>query len=427
MKIRLYNARILTLDNSFEIKRGEVWTEDDRVVYIGEKKQDMPLFDREIDVNDNLLMPSFKNAHTHSAMTFLRGYAEDMPLEQWLNEGVFPMEARLSEGDCYAFSKVAMLEYIEGGISACMDMYNFEEDNVRAAADCGVRIVLSGPLNNFVGSVEKEKAFFERFNGNNSLVSKKLGFHAVYTTDEVILRQLATAANEFNTQVCTHCSETKTEVENCLKATGKTPFEYLDSLGLFSNGGTIYHGVYLTDKEIEIIKAKNVSVVTCPASNLKLASGIAPLCKLLKAGVNVGIGTDGPASNNSLDMFREMYLAAVLQKYSTGDAKAMRAEDVLYMATVGGSRAMGLLDCDVLREGKKADIIMLDLQKPNMQPENDIVKNIVYSGSKKNVKMTMIDGKIIYMNGEFFLNESTREIYALAKKAKEDLRGRNNG
>lgn len=424
MKIRLYNAEILTLDGGFDIKSGEIWTEDDKIVYIGGKKDNILSFDREIDAGGNLLMPSFKNAHTHSAMTFLRGFAEDMPLEKWLDEGVFPMEAKRIEGDCYAFSRVAMLEYIEGGISACMDMYAFEEDTVRAAADSGVRIVLCGPLNNFTGSIERERELFEKYNGKNPLVSKCLGFHAVYTTDERLLCEMAELARELKAPVYTHCCETKTEVENCLKTTGKTPLEYLDGFGIFDNGGGIYHGVHLTEREIEILKDKNISVITCPASNLKLASGIAPLYKLCKAGINVGMGTDGAASNNSLDMFREMYLATVLQKYSLDDAAAMEAETALYMATVGSSKAMGLFDCDVLKEGKKADIIMLDLKQPNMQPKNDIVKNIVYSASKKNVKMTMINGRIVYMNGEFYLKDGPDVIYEEAEKAAKALRER---
>lgn len=422
--IRLYNARILTLDGGFDIKRGEIWTDEGKIAYIGGEKQDMPLFDREIDAQGNLLMPSFKNAHTHSAMTFLRGYAEDMPLEKWLNEGVFPMEARRIEGDCYAFSRIAMLEYIEGGISACMDMYAFEEDTVRAALECGVRIVLCGPLNNFTGSIERERELFEKYNGKNPLVSKKTGFHAVYTTDEKLLGQLSNLARELKTGVYTHCCETEAEVKNCLRATGKTPLEYLDGLGMFDGGGGIYHGVHLTEREIDIIKEKNISVITCPASNLKLASGIAPLCELREKGVNVGIGTDGAASNNSLDMFREMYLAAVLQKYRLRNAAAMEAEAALYMATVGSSRAMGLFDCDVLREGKAADIIMLDLKQPNMQPENDIVKNIVYSASKKNVKMTMINGRIVYRNGEFYLKDAADKIYAEGERAARALMAR---
>ena len=424
MRTRLYNAKILTLDGGFDITEGEIHTNGGEIDYIGKPKADMPHFDTEIDVKQNLLMPTFKNAHTHSAMTFLRSFADDMPLESWLNDRVFPMEARLGEGDCLKFCAVAMLEYIEGGISAFMDMYAFEEETVRAASEAGMRVVLSGPLNSFTGSLAREAQLYEKYNGSDILVSKQLGFHAVYTADRELLEGLAELSHSLKTPVCTHCSETRTEVNDCIRATGMTPLEYLDSLGMWDHGGVIYHGVYLSDKDIDILKEKNISVITCPASNLKLASGIAPVERLIREGINLGIGTDGAASNNSLDMFREMYLAAVLQKYITGDAAAMPAEQALYAATVGSARAMGLSCCDVLARGKAADIMMIDLYAPDMQPQNDIIKNIVYSASKKNVKMTMVNGKILYMDGEFYLPSDTDRITAEASRAAEALKFR---
>ena len=193
-----------------------------------------------------------------------------------------------------------------------------------------------------------------------------------------------------------------------------SPVKYLDSVGMFEYGGGGFHGVWLNDEDREICAAKNVSIISNPASNAKLASGIADLCALLDKGINVALGTDGPASNNALDMFREMYLASVLPKLAREDAAAMDAAAVLRMATVGGAIAMGLSDCDVLAEGKKADIIMLDMHRPNMQPENNLIKNIVYSGSKENVKMTMVDGKILYEDGMFFVGRDPEEIYQRA-------------
>lgn len=423
MRIRFYNARILTLDNSFDIISGELWVNNGKIEYIGDKKKDMPIFDKTINVENNLLMPGFKNAHTHSAMTFLRGYAEDMPLETWLNERVFPSEAKLEEGDCYNLVRLAMLEYIEGGITSCMDMYAFEEETVQAAEDIGMRVVLSDPMNDFSSSISRQEELYKQFNGGSELVSKVLGFHAVYTTSEPLLKELAAIAHKYKAPVYTHCSESESEVQNCIKEHGKTPVEYLNDMGIFDYGGAIYHGVHLTDKDCEILKQKNVSVVTCPSSNLKLASGIAPVAKLAEMGINVGIGTDGPASNNALDMFREMYLVSTLQKYFLKDASAMPAESVLKMATVGSARAMGLNDCDCLRKGKCADIIMLDLKQPDMQPENNIVKSIVYSASKKNIKMTMINGNIVYMDGIYYIGESLDNIFAAATQTAERLKG----
>ncbi len=432
MRTRLYNAKILTMDKGFDITEGELWVRDDKIEYIGLERgldkslsyKEKPVFDREINVENNLIMPSFKNAHTHSAMTFLRSFADDMPLESWLNDRVFPMEAQRRQGDCYSFAKVALLEYIEGGISAFMDMYAFEEETVQAARDLGVRLVLCGAVNNFTGSIKRELELYEKYNGKTPLVSKRLGFHAVYTTDDKLLRELSDLAYSLKAPVFTHGCETKTEVDGCIKANGKPPVEYLESLGMWDYGGGIYHGVYLSKKEFEILRERGMSVITCPASNLKLASGIAPVEELCAGGINVGIGTDGAASNNCLDMFREMFLVTALQKHRLNNAAAMSAEKVLYMATVGSARAMGLNNCDVLAEGKAADLIMIDLNMPNMQPPNDIVKNIVYSGSKKNIKMTMINGNIVYMNGVFNISQNVDNIFADAKRAAAEIKGR---
>ncbi len=185
---------------------------------------------------------------------------------------------------------------------------------------------------------------------------------------------------------------------------------------MFEYGGGGFHGVWMSEKDQEICQKKKISIVSNPSSNLKLASGIADLCGLLEKGINVALGTDGPASNNALDMFREMYLASVLPKVTKQDASAMDAAAVLKMSTVGGSKAMGLDDCDTLSEGKCADLIMIDMHRPNMQPENNILKNIVYSGSKENVKLTMVDGKILYENGVFYTEEPAEEIYERANR-----------
>jgi len=216
-----------------------------------------------------------------------------------------------------------------------------------------------------------------------------------------------------------HCQETEYEVETCLERTGKTPIAYLDSLGVFDYGGAIFHGVVVGEEDIEILRSRGVLVVTNPASNLKIASGIAPIHKYLEHGVEVAIGTDGPASNNALDMFREMYLTTVLQKVTCKNPEAVPAMEVLKMATINGAKAMGLIDCNYLDIGKKADIIMIDLQQPNMQPLQNIAKNVVFSGSKSNVKMTMVNGKVLYQDGEFIQDVTKEEIY---KKANEIAR-----
>ena len=227
---------------------------------------------------------------------------------------------------------------------------------------------------------------------------------------------LAGFAKENKMPVYTHLCETAKEVKECVQRHGKTPGEYLSDLGLFDNGGVAYHFVHQSNEDVKALKERGVSVVTCPASNLKLASGIAPVKRLIDEGLNVAIGTDGAASNNALDMFREMYLATGLQKGTLGDPTVISGETVLDMATINGAKAMGLEGFDGLKIGANADLIMIDLHQPNMQPLNNIVKNIVYAGSKSNVLMTIVAGKILYEKGENNVGEDVDKIYSECQK-----------
>ncbi|MDE6133608.1 MAG: amidohydrolase, partial [Oscillospiraceae bacterium] len=353
------------------------------------------------------LMPSFKNAHTHSAMTFLRSYADDMPLNDWLFKQVFPMEDKLTPEDVYELTKLAALEYFSGGTTACFDMY-FHPDYVeKAALDTGMRLVLCGAVSggdnqaDYDSALSRLEDYLTRFNGKNPLVSFKIGFHAEYTTHISILKAIAELAKKYKQPLYTHNSETANEVQGCIDRHGKTPTVLFEELGMFEYGGGGFHCVHMTEEDLEIFKRRGLWVVTNPCSNSKLASGIAPLYKMYNMGINLAIGTDGPASNNALDMFREMYLASVLQKIREDDAAAMPADAVLKMAVSGSALAMGLTDCDSLAEGKKADLVVIDLDQPNMQPLNNTVKNVVFAGSKSNVKMTVSNGVIVYENGEF--------------------------
>ena len=221
---------------------------------------------------------------------------------------------------------------------------------------------------------------------------------------------------KYRAPMYTHIAETKSEVEECRKRYGKTPAALFDSMGMYDYGGGGFHCVWFEEEDIEIYKEKGVSVITNPGSNVKLASGIPPLTAMQQAGINLAIGTDGPASNNCLDMFREMFLVTGLAKLREEDAAVMDADRVLYMATAGGAVAMGLKDCDRLAVGKKADLILIDLQQPNMQPLNNLTKNLVYSGSKQNVKLTMVNGKILYEDGKFDIGVSPLEIYGKANE-----------
>jgi len=422
---KFYNATILTMSDGLNmIKNGQVWVENQIIIFAGTEIESKNInnsihWDREIDCKNNLLMPGFKNAHTHSPMTCLRSLADDMPLDEWLHNQVFPIEEKLTAEDIYNFTKLAVLEYVSGGITAIFDMYIDPEAVGKACIDMGMRCVQVGSVNDFTLSPEYIEKMYLKWNNDNSLISYILGFHAEYTTSEPILKQIAYLAKKYKAPVFAHLSETKEEVESCIRRNNMTPTAYLDSLGIFDYGGGGYHCIYMTDEDIEIFKRKNLTVVTNPASNLKLASGIAPIATYLKHDIPVAIGTDGPASNNCLDMFREMFLVTGLAKYRENDASAVDANEVLKMATLNGSYAMGLTNADTLETGKLADIIMIDLNQPNMQPINNITKNIVYSGNKQNVKLTMINGRILYENGTFFIDDEPEKIYKKANQIVE--------
>ena len=417
--IRIYNARILTMEDDKEIFDGEIWISGTKIDYIGPANKEEAAkisWERQIDAKRNLIMPGFKNAHTHSAMTFLRSHADDMPLLSWLNDQVFPYEAKLTPDDIYHLCKLAIMEYLTSGITANADMYLTPDTMIEASKDCGYRTTIIGAVNNFTQSVELLDEWYKKYHKKANLINFELGFHAEYTTSREILEGIAELAKKYQAPVYTHNSESESEVAQCVERTGMTPTVYMDKLGVFNYGGGFYHCVHMTQEDLDIVKEHNISVITNPASNLKLASGIAPVNEMLKQGINLAIGTDGPASNNCLDMFREMFLVTALAKYRENDASAVDAIEVLKMATTGGAKAMNLPECDVLAQGKEADLIMIDLNQPNMQPIHNIRKNLVYSGSKQNVKMTMVAGKILYEDGEFFIGTDADQVYQKANE-----------
>ena len=349
--IRFFNGRTLTMADGVSVTTDEVWTDGDKIAYIGPTPETLPAFERQIDLGGDLVMPGFKNAHAHAGMSFVRSYADDVPLQPWLFEQIFPLEAKLTPEE------------------------------------------------------------YRKFNALHPLISYQLGLHSEYTSNLTEMTEAGELARALHAPVFAHNAETAREVAECRGRWGKTPTELFDSLGHFDYGGGGFHCVHMTEHDLEIFRNRGLWAVTNPGSNAKLASGIAPLKQMRALGIHMAIGTDGPSSNNALDFFREMYLAAVLQKLRCGDAAALPADDVLYMATVGGAQAMGLTDCDVLAPGKQADLIVIDLQRPNMQPVHNAARNLVYSGSKENVRLTMVAGRVLYENGAFFIGESAQDIY----------------
>ena len=415
--IRFYNGRVL---EPAGLSENEVWIDGAEIRYVGPKRDDMPAFSRQIDLRGDLLMPGFKDAHTHSGMTFLRSAADDLPLQDWLFRQVFPREAKLTPDSLAAFARVAFLEYLANGVTACFDMYYHTDELAAIAQEWGFRAVICDALsaNNDWDDIYRN---YEKYTAMGPMVGYRMGFHAEYTASADMLRFVSRAAHELKAPVFSHNSETRAEVDGCLERHGRTPTKLFDDLGLFDYGGGGFHCVWMTDEDVDIFARRGLYAVLNPCSNAKLASGIAPLGRFLKSGVKLAVGTDGPASNNALDMFREMYLANVLAKLDESDAAAGSPAAVLSAAVSGGARAMGLDDCDAICAGKQADIIRIDLSRPNMQPMHNIVKNIVYSGNPSNVSMTMIAGKILYENGEFFLPETPESIYERAQKYTNEI------
>lgn len=419
--IRLYNARILSFAGGIRIREGEVWLDGGKIAHVGARPETLPCFEREEDLTGKLIMPGFKNAHSHTAMTVFRSLADDMPLDKWLSEQIWPNEANLTGEAVYAFTKLGILEYLSSGITACFDMYMKNDYYAKACVDAGFRTVICSGLNRFDKDPEDIEREFIKFNNYNELVSYALGIHAEYTTPPERIEYMAALAEKYKKPCFTHMSETQSEVEGCRERYGLTPPQLLDKFGFFNYGGGGFHCVWLDEADIALMAEKKLWAISCPGSNAKLASGIAPIDRLSRAGVPLAIGTDGAGSNNALDMFREMYLVSVLQKLLCSDAAAGDADRTLEMACVGSARAMGLDDCDDVAVGKKADLVVIDLDKPNMRPLNNIARNIVYSGSKENVYMTVVNGKILYKDGQFYLDESAHDIYARSEEWKKRI------
>ena len=420
--IRLYNGLVLPMTDGCRIFSGEVWTDGDKISYVGAARPDAPAFEREIDLRGGLVMPGFKNMHTHSAMVFLRSFADDLPLHRWLTERVFPLEARLTPEAIYAFTRLAILEYLAGGTTFSFDMYFHREAYAQANIDMGFRSVICGALS-AGDSLAVAAGDYARFNSLHPLIGYRLGVHAEYTADEALLRGISELTHEYKAPFWAHNSETRAEVEGSYERRGMSPTAYFDSLGLYDYGGGGFHCVWLDENDMDIFSRHGLAAVTCPASNAKLASGIAPLGRFAKRGMTLAVGTDGAASNNALDMFRETYLACVLQKLQSEDPAACPAEDILLAACSAGARAVGLADCDSLAAGKQADLTVIDLDRPSMRPIHNAVRNTVYAGSRDCVALTMVAGRVLYERGEFHVGEDAERIIAEAEKYTREVCG----
>ena len=423
MKIKFKNANVL--DKNFDVlENQDLIVEGNRIKKIQNTiKDDNATYDRVIDCDGNYLIPGIKNAHTHNAMVFLRSLSDDLPLGEWLTQYCFPNEAKLTYEDIYYFTILGIMENLSSGVVGSMDMYLDLHAMADASLKTGFRVCICDTIQKFNKIISPEEYFIELNNykgDNGNLVKYVYGMHAEYTNTEEIIKMLSDLVHKYKVPFFVHNSETKKEVDECKERWGGlTPTQVFEKFGLYDFGGGGYHSIYLDDKDMEIYKKHDAIAVTCPGSNVKLASGIAPILKYKDYGIKVAIGTDGPASNNAIDMFREMYLTTTLQKVSNSDPAVLNAKEILNMVMINGATCVGHSDGDVIDEGKLADIVMIDVHKPNMQPLNTFVNNLVYSASKTNVKLTMVDGKILYEDGKYFINEDENYIY---KKCNELLK-----
>jgi len=384
-----------------------------------------------IDGQGKLLMPGLINCHCHVPMTVLRSYADDMELQTWLFNHIFPVEARLTEDDVYWGSMLGIMEMLATGTTCFADMYYFLDGIASAVERSGIRAQLSrgqtcndpGPDFSENQAMKESIDFVKKWNGAaGGRITAAMAPHAIYTCSAAYIKAIAENAEKLGVPIHVHLDETLTEHQDCLKAHGKTPAAYLCELGLFDLKTIAAHCVWITDDDMDLLKEKDVSFIHCPASNLKLASGIAPVPAAVSKGLNVCIGTDGASSNNNLNMWEEMYLASIIHKGSSRDPRLITAYDALRMATVNGAKALGMSGIGSVKEGNKADLIMIDMEKPHLKPLHNICSALVYSAQGSDVCMTMVDGRILYQDGEFRTIDK-EEVYFNIERVRRRLFG----
>ncbi len=364
---------------------------------------------RRVDLGNAVLMPGLINAHTHVPMSLLRGYSDDKALMDWLTQDIFPREARLTPELVELGARFSLAEMIRSGTTAFYDMYMLEDAVFRAADSMGMRAVLGESITQYFPSLacKDKEAYFELVRAqaetwrNHPRIRQAIVPHAPYTTNPEFLQACYALAEENGALFGMHLAETEAETQSCMETYGMRPIPYCQSLGLLQPGSTFFHVVHADAADLELLAEGHCAVVHNPASNMKLASGVAPIAALQNHRIPVALGTDGPASNNSQNMLREMYVASLLHKVSTLSPTACPAQLALDLATRGGSAALHEPHIGTLEPGMKADFIALDLSVPNMQPIHNIVSNIVYAATGAENKLTVVDGRELYRDGKF--------------------------
>ena len=414
---------VLIKDVQLAGRATSIYIEGNRIAAIGDSAKTEA--DTVIDGKAKAAVPGFVNTHTHAAMTLLRSYADDVPLQTWLEKAIWPREAKIEPEDIYWGTKLACLEMIKGGTTCFNDMYFHMDQAARAVKEMGLRAVLSEGFIDMrdpgLGQqlLKKQQSTLRKIEGvGTDRVRAALGPHAIYTVSKESLLAMKDLSDRKGYLLHLHLSETQREVEDCLTEQGMRPAKYLDSIGFLSRQTLAAHGCWLEAEEIDLLARHGVKVSHCPTSNMKLAAGRAmPLKALLEAGVLVSLGTDGPASNNNLDMLESMKFAALLQKFASDDATVAPAAQVFEMATLGGARALGV-DAGLVEEGRLADIALVDLRRPELSPAHDLTSLLVYSAHGNVVDTVICDGQVL-MRGRKVPGEA--EIVRKAAEAGREL------
>lgn len=423
MKILFDKANILFQDGS-SLKNAYLVVDGKKISYISNVRPEGN-FDRIIDCSQKMLCPGLYNCHAHSPMSIFRGFGENLPLDRWLAEKIWPAEDKLTDADVYLGSMLSIAEMIKNGIVSFSDMYFFSETTVKTVIESGIKANIGRCITAFDDSItaQTDTRFKEGVdlhktyhNAADGRVKIDMSIHAEYTTVENTCRYVSDYAADNGIGMQIHLSETaKEHAEGMARRNGLTPAEFFLNTGVFRANTTAAHCVHLSDNDIKILAENGVTAAHNPASNLKLGSGIMPLTKLLDAGVNVTLGTDGSASNNTLDILKEAYLASLLQKGTTGDTNKFASDIFVKMATENGAKAQGRVGAGVLAVGACADIILIDLNAINTIPCFELADAFLFSANSSNVCMTMVDGQILYENGVFTTIDEEKLKFDFAK------------
>ena len=404
MTILIKNGFLLTADKNDTCCEGCVIVENDTISYAGpEASAPQIRADRVIDARGGIIAPGFVNTHTHVPMTMMRGYADDIALMDWLQNHIWPAEERLTDDAVYWGSMLAMSELAAGGVTCFSDMYNFNAQIAKAANDAGLRALIAVAVLDIDGNgdtrLKRAEEFFETVRGYER-ISAAIGPHAEYTVSPAMFGKIRDLGAKLNSRIHVHISETEGEHQDSIGRHGKTPIGLLESLGVLQLPVMAAHCVWVSDDDIDIMARHNVSVMSCPGSNLKLGSGIPRVARMLERGVNVSCATDGAASNNNLSMMEEMTLTALLQKGINRDPALIPAKTALRIATINGAKALGMSDITgSLEAGKQADLIIINTDGVRYCPQTNLLNHLVYSGCDADVSLTMVAGNIVYENG----------------------------